>query len=134
MSLPLPDRITAGCPVRTTLEMLGGKWSLLVLHQLAEGACRFGELRQWMPDISEKVLVQELKRLLLAGLIKTTPAADAPARAAYYLTGLGREGLLVLDAVTQFGFVYAAHIQARRPDTSPPAAVAGDEKTLGNDL
>lgn len=119
MSESLPDRVTASCPVRTTLEMLGGKWSLLLLHQLSAGACRFGEIRQRMPDISEKVLVQELKRLLLAELIKRTPPGEAPARVEYCLTGLGREALAVLEAVAQFGFLYAAHIKAGRPETIP---------------
>ena len=113
----LPDRVTASCPVRTTLEMLGGKWSLLLLHQLSAGACRFGELRNRMPDISEKVLVQELKRLLLAELIKRTPQEESASRVDYHLTAVGREALAVLDAVAKFGFFYAAHIQAGRPET-----------------
>lgn len=112
----LPNRVTASCPVRTTLEMLGGKWSLLLLHQLSSGACRFGEIRQLIPDISEKVLVQEIKRLLLAELIKRTSLDAAPARATYHLTALGQQALSVLEAVAQFGFVYAAHIKAGRPE------------------
>lgn len=111
----LPAGITPTCPVRTTLEMLGGKWSLLILHQLAEGPLRFGELRRLLPDISEKVLVQELKQLALADLLVRTNHGEVPPRVEYCLTFLGRQAQPVLAATAAFGQLYAAHIQAGRP-------------------
>ncbi len=110
-----PLLITPGCPIRTTLDMLGGKWSLLVLHQLAGGARRFGELRRLLPDISEKVLVQQLKQLANAELLVRTNHGEVPPRVEYHLTALGRQALPVLAATAEFGRVYAAHIQNGRP-------------------
>ena len=106
--------ITPGCPIRTTLEMLGGKWRLLVLHQLAGGPLRFGELRRLLPDISEKVLVQELKQLALAELLVRTNHGEVPPRVEYHLTPLGRQALPVLAATAEFGRVYAEHIEGGR--------------------
>lgn len=117
----LPLRLTPGCPVRTTLEMLGGKWRLLLLHQLSGGPRRFGEIRQLVPDISEKVLVHELKHLVNAELIRRTSQSAAPSGVTYRLTPLGHQALPVLTAVAEFGFQYAAYIQAGRPATDQDA-------------
>ena len=56
--------VSARCPIRTTLELLGGKWRLLIIHQIGDETVRFGELKRHLPDISEKMLVQELKTLV----------------------------------------------------------------------
>lgn len=108
-------RITPSCPIRTTLEMLGGKWRLLILNQLTPGPLRFGELRRLLPDISEKVLVQELKHLATAELLVRTNHGEVPPRVEYALTALGRQALPVLAATAAFGHAYANHIQAGRP-------------------
>ncbi|ADR21322.1 hypothetical protein MATR_10490 [Marivirga tractuosa] len=62
-------QITARCPIRTTMELLGGKWKLLIIQQLKSGKKRSHEIKELLPDISEKMLFQELKSLLESGLI-----------------------------------------------------------------
>ena len=114
MSVP-SDRPTPGCPIRTTFEMLGGKWRLLLLHQLAGGPLRYGELRRRLPDISEKVLAQELRHLATAELLRRTNHGEVPPRVEYCLTPLGRQALPLLAATTDFGHAYAAHIANGRP-------------------
>ena len=110
----LPAGITPGCPIRTALEMLGGKWRLLVLHQLAAGPLRFGELRRQLPDISEKVLVQELKHLATADLLIRTSHGEVPPRVEYHLTTLGQQALPLLAATAAFGHAYARHVRGGR--------------------
>jgi DNA-binding HxlR family transcriptional regulator len=100
------------------MEMLGGKWRLLVLHQLAAGPLRFGELRRLVPDISEKVLVHELRHLADSGLVVRTNHGEVPPRVEYRLTDLGRLALPVLAAVAAFGQAYVAHAQ---PQHAPEA-------------
>ena len=51
------------CPVRKSLALLGGKWTLLILFQINERVIRYGELKRAIPGISEKVLIQELNSL-----------------------------------------------------------------------
>ena len=115
----LVPSIAPGCPVRTTLEMLGGKWRLLLLHQLVGEGCRFGEIRQLVPDISEKVLVHELKRLVRAELVQRTPQGGASTKVTYHLTPMGHQALLVLAAVAEFGFKYADYVRAGRLARGP---------------
>ena len=71
-------QITARCPIRTTLELLGGKWKLLIIQQLRSGEKRSHELRELLPDISEKMLFQELKLLLESGLISKETESKKP--------------------------------------------------------
>lgn len=114
-----PVTITPRCPIRTTLELVGGKWRLLVLHQLAGGATRFGELKRLLPGISEKMLVQELKFLTDAGLLARHNYGEVPPRVEYELTEAGRAALPLVAAAATFGQHY---LRTMLPET--PAALA----------
>ena len=80
----LPD-----CPARAVLALLAEKWSLLTLHALSEGTRRTGELRRRIGRISEKMLIQTLRRLEAAGLVVRTSHGEVPPRVEYALTKLG---------------------------------------------
>ena len=110
-----PISITPRCPIRTTLELLGGKWRLLIVHQLSNGPQRFGELRRLLPDISEKVLVQELKHLVTAGVLSRRNYGEVPPRVEYELTAAGRPALALVAAVADYGQHY------QRTMLGPPA-------------
>lgn len=107
-----PVSITARCPIRTTLELVGGKWRLLILHQLRNGALRFAELRRLLPDISEKMLVQELRHLTAAGLLGRHNYGEVPPRVEYELTAVGRAALPLIAAVAEYGQHYARAVVA----------------------
>lgn len=83
------DVFSPNCPARTVLILLAEKWSLLTLHALSEGTHRTGELRRRIGGISEKMLIQTLKRLEAAGLVVRTSYAEVPPRVDYALTKLG---------------------------------------------
>ncbi|RTQ45678.1 transcriptional regulator [Hymenobacter gummosus] len=102
--------ITPRCPVRTALELLSGKWRLLLLQQVATGAARYGELRQSLPDISEKVLAHELKFLVDAGLLTRQDAPEGLVRSLYALTALGEQTQPVTQALARFGLAYNAEV------------------------
>jgi len=102
-----PIAITPRCPIRTTIELLGGKWKLLILHQLAQQpSLRFGELKRLLPDISERMLVLELKNLSDSGLIERHNFGEVPPRVEYVLTGQGRQALPLIREMQQFGLAY----------------------------
>jgi DNA-binding HxlR family transcriptional regulator len=92
--------------------MLGGKWRLLLLRGLAGGPRRYGQLRQQLPDISEKVLAQELKNLADAGLLTRRNYGEVPPRVDYALTARGKLALPVLEALLHFGLAYGAPAEA----------------------
>lgn len=105
--MPDPEpRVSARCPIRTSLEILGGKWRLLLLYQLKNGALRPSEMRRRIPDISEKVLTQELKLLTESALIVRINYGEVPPRVEYSLTELGREALPLVEQLAQFGSKY----------------------------
>lgn len=104
--------ITARCPVRTTLEMLGGKWRLMIIAQLADGTLRFHELRKAIPDISEKMLAQELKTLVDNLLVERINYVEVPPRVDYKLTRLGKQALPLIAEIQKFGKSYLKKVMS----------------------
>ncbi len=98
--------ITPKCPIRTTLELLGGKWKLLILHQLYPKTLRLSELKGIIPDISEKMLIQELKTLVDSGLVHRKNFGEVPPRVEYSLTEKGKHAKPVIEAMVQFALLY----------------------------
>ena len=98
--------VTARCPIRTTLELLGGKWRLLIIHQIGDETVRFGELKRRLPDISEKMLVQELKTLVDYDLVIRHSYGEVPPRVDYRLTEQGKRALLLIEHIREFGLEY----------------------------
>ena len=78
------------CPVRTTLNVLGGKWKLLILSYLLDEPRRYGELRRLMPEITEKMRIQELRALETDGVVVRTVHQTVPPRVDYSLTEQGQ--------------------------------------------
>jgi DNA-binding HxlR family transcriptional regulator len=78
------------CPVRNILSRFSDKWSLLVLSVLFSGkAMRYGEIRNQIPDISQKMLTNTLKKLEELSLIKRDAYAEIPPRVEYSITDTG---------------------------------------------
>ncbi|WP_162342546.1 winged helix-turn-helix transcriptional regulator [Cyclobacterium salsum] len=99
-------RITNRCPIRTTLELVGGKWKLLILFQLMEKPLRLSELKKQIPDISEKMLIQELKTLVESGLAIRRNFGEVPPRVEYSLTDTGRAVLPLIEEMRHFALFY----------------------------
>ncbi|MDY3547197.1 helix-turn-helix domain-containing protein [Riemerella anatipestifer] len=91
------------CPVRKSLAILGGKWTLLILFQINDRVLRYGELKRAIPNISEKVLIQELNFLVEQKFISKKSFAEIPPRVEYRLTKLGLNTLPIIDKLITFG-------------------------------
>jgi DNA-binding HxlR family transcriptional regulator len=83
------DVMQPDCPARMALVLLAEKWSLLAIHALSEGTMRTSALRRRIGGISEKMLIQTLKRLEDAGLVARKAYPEVPPRVEYSLTDLG---------------------------------------------
>ncbi|RSK42777.1 winged helix-turn-helix transcriptional regulator [Hymenobacter perfusus] len=94
------------CPVRTTLNVLGGKWKLLVLSTLFGGARRYGELRRLLPEITEKMLIQELRELELDGIVQRVVYQQVPPKVEYSLTEQGQRVQPMIAALVSWGQGY----------------------------
>lgn len=98
----------ASCPVRTTLKVLGGKWKPLILHYLSRNTYRFGELRREIPEITQKMLTQQLRELEESGVVQRKQYPQVPPKVEYSLSEYG-EGLRpILTAMCRWGKEHAA--------------------------
>ena len=91
------------CPVRKSLALVGGKWTLLILFQINERVIRYGELKRCIPGISEKVLIQELNFLVENKFVSKKSYPEIPPRVEYRLTKLGLRTLPIADNLANFG-------------------------------
>jgi DNA-binding HxlR family transcriptional regulator len=91
------------CPVRKTLGILGGKWTLLILFQINDRIIRYGELRRAIPGISEKMLIQELNFLTEHKFVSKKAFPEIPPRVEYRLTSLGLKTLPIAEKLASFG-------------------------------
>jgi DNA-binding HxlR family transcriptional regulator len=113
------------CPLACALDLIGDKWSLLVIRDLLLGRKTYGELQASPEHIPTNILADRLKRLEAAELIAAEPYQDRPVRYAYSLTARGAGLKDVLLAVAQWG---NRHI----PGTlRPPAAAAAPRRPAG---
>jgi DNA-binding HxlR family transcriptional regulator len=77
------------CPSRTVLDLIGGRWTVLVIGALQNGPRRFGQLERQAGGISAKVLTQVLRALERDGLVTRRVYAEVPPHTEYELTDLG---------------------------------------------
>ena len=98
--------VTPRCPIRTSLELIGGKWKLLILQQLYDDTLRLSKLKSSIPDISEKMLIQELKILVDSGLVNRKNFGEVPPRVEYSLTEKGRNSKPLIQEMIRFAVEY----------------------------
>jgi DNA-binding HxlR family transcriptional regulator len=91
------------CPVKEALGVIGGKWSLLIIFQFSNEKIRFGELKRLIPTISEKMLIQELKKLTKAEILNRKAYSEVPPRVEYSLTTFGKKLLPIINQIKVFG-------------------------------
>lgn len=105
-----PLKISAKCPIRTTTELLGGKWKLMILYQLASQPLRLSELKRAIPDISEKMLIQELKTLCDSNLVIRKNFGEVPPRVEYELATIGHKIMPLIAEMRNFAIEYEKYM------------------------
>jgi DNA-binding HxlR family transcriptional regulator len=93
----------SACAVANSLDILGDKWSLLVVRDMLHGKRTYGELALSPERIPTNILADRLERLEGAGIITSTPYQERPVRYAYTLTPKGRALGEVLLAFVRWG-------------------------------
>lgn len=87
-----------------TMEYIGGKWKTVVLWYLKGGVLRFSELKERIPDITEKMLSIQLRSLEEDGLIeRKVYGLKPPVRVEYSLTEFGKTLIETLNAIAKWG-------------------------------
>lgn len=100
--MPMPDATPETCPVRTVIDRIGDKWSVLLILHLAHSDHRFSALRRLIPDISQRVLTATLRKLEQDGLVWRDVRPTIPPQVTYGLTMLGRELVQHFDALARW--------------------------------
>ncbi|BAV06316.1 transcriptional regulator, HxlR family [Filimonas lacunae] len=85
------------------MTYIGGKWKPIILGRLVNGAVRFGKLVVQIPDISRKILTEQLKELEDDGLIIRHSYNEKPPRVEYELSDMGKSVIPILMAMTEWG-------------------------------
>jgi DNA-binding HxlR family transcriptional regulator len=101
------------CPVEFALDVLGGKWRVVILARLKEQPCRYSDLRRLVPRVSQKMLTQRLHELTTAGLVEHDGGL-------YSLSPRGESARPVLQALFDWGEGFSdvdAGDIARKPRT-----------------
>lgn len=91
------------CPVSRAVEILDGKWTILVVRDLLSGTKRFTDLRRSLGPVSPKTLTDRLRALEAHGLVERHAFAEIPPRVEYTLTPAGRTLKPILDALSEWG-------------------------------
>jgi DNA-binding HxlR family transcriptional regulator len=120
----------SGCAIANSHDILGDKWSLLVVRDLLMGKRTYGELAHSPESIPTNILADRLKRLESAGIVASTPYHEHPVRYAYSLTAKGSALGEVLLAFVRWGKQYIPGTVAmtREPATRETAASAKNSR------
>lgn len=117
--------------VEVTLDVIGGKWKSLILYHLAGGIKRFNELRRLIPNVSHKVLSQQLRELERDGLVLRHDYQEVPPKVEYELSEYGSGLIGVLDFFCYWGEAHLDRVYGDRrlaledpfeDDEPPPSA------------
>jgi DNA-binding HxlR family transcriptional regulator len=105
------------CPIACALDLLGDRWTLLIVRDLFAGKSRFQDFVRSPEGIATNILTDRLNRLTAAGLIEATPSATRAGSSDYRLTPQGRSLYPVLEAVRDWAL---AHLPGTRAAIAVP--------------
>ena len=112
------------CPISCALEILGDKWTLLVIRDLFAGRTHFKDFLRSPEKIATNILTDRLDRLVAAGLAETSPSPERVGAQSYALSPKGRALYPVLEAIRDWGLAHiegtAARIHIPQPDSNQP--------------
>lgn len=111
---PFSEEYSSDCQWREVVELIGDKWTVLILRALCHKQLRYSELHRHIEGISQKVLTASLRDLERDGIVKRTVHPVVPPKVEYELTELGHSVFDVVDALRGWSVGHLADIQAAR--------------------
>lgn len=91
------------CPVLATADVLSGKWTILLIRDLADGRSRFCELERSLAGISPRTLSLRLRALEEQGIVRRSTFSEVPPRVEYALTKKGRALVPLIEGMRRYG-------------------------------
>jgi DNA-binding HxlR family transcriptional regulator len=118
-----PIHEATSCAVAATAEIIGAKWTALLVHDLSEGPRRFSELEHSCVGISPRTLSERLRALEDEGVVERRSYAESPPRVEYELTDKGQALLPIIAEMRRFGHAFLTDRPTRvrpRASRAPP--------------
>jgi DNA-binding HxlR family transcriptional regulator len=112
--------LVEGCPLTAAQAAFGGKWKQIIIYWLGDSPTHFAGLRRLIPDISAKVLAEQLRELIADGIVDRHSSGRVPAPVVYSLTEYGKSVLPIIETTRQWG-----NQHMRRRSVASHDAVAG---------
>lgn len=103
------------CGLDVALAVMGGKWKPLIIFHLRSEPRRFGELKRLVEGISEKVLIQQLRELVAAGILLRTDYGQVPPKVDYSITAFGTTLADALMPLCEWGVRHRSTINETMP-------------------
>lgn len=97
------------CPMKLVHKLISGKWKILILWYLCGGSLRFSDLKRKLPNVTQKMLTNQLRSLEDDGLIYRNVYPVFPPKVEYGLTDLGNSITPMLKEMYKFGIMYSNH-------------------------
>jgi DNA-binding HxlR family transcriptional regulator len=91
------------CPIARTLDVVGDRWTLLIIRDLLRGTTRYQDLLESLEGISTNLLAERLTKLVEENIVSKTLYSDKPPRAEYHLTEQGKQLAAVVDSLFEWG-------------------------------
>jgi DNA-binding HxlR family transcriptional regulator len=110
---------STSCSVAACAEIIGAKWTALLVHDLSEGPRRFSELEHSCVGISPRTLAERLRALEEEGIVLRRSYSESPPRVEYELTQKGQALLPIIDAMRHFGHDWLQNGGAHRSPAHP---------------
>ncbi|OYD07045.1 MarR family transcriptional regulator [Paludifilum halophilum] len=107
----MPDGKIYNIPIEATIEVMGGKWKSIIIYHLQEGTKRFNELKRLIPNITQKMLTQQLRELEQDEIVNRYVYAEVPPKVEYSLTEYGKTLQDILDQMCSWGI---RHIEKQK--------------------
>jgi DNA-binding HxlR family transcriptional regulator len=112
------------CPVCATADIICGKWTILVIRDLAEGRCRFCELERSLEGISPRTLSLRLRALEEQGIVERHTYPEVPPRVEYSLTPKGEALVPLIEDMREYGRRWLGVEDGACASSTEPAKVA----------
>ena len=94
------------CPMLITRDIIGGKWKMLILWRLSKNKWRFSQLKNQIPNITQKMLTKQLRELEADGVIIRKVYPQVPPKVEYELSEIGKTIIPVLNTMAEWGYKY----------------------------
>jgi DNA-binding HxlR family transcriptional regulator len=109
------DWLQDQCPIKATVDVIGGRWKPLILYYLLDQPKRFSELRREIPGVTPQMLTLQLRQLEADDIVTRRVYAEVPVRVEYQLTAYGQTLSTLLGNIRKWG---EQHIGRRTPATN----------------